>query len=37
MIWADNQALSLYSGLKRKLGFSDDLAGKILGWFSRKK
>ena len=37
LIWADKQAVHCYSVLKKRLGLSDDFAGKILGVFSRKK
>ena len=37
LIWADKQAVSVYSKLKSKLGLSDDLASRLLGLFSRSK
>jgi Rps23 Pro-64 3,4-dihydroxylase Tpa1-like proline 4-hydroxylase len=37
LIWADKKAVHCYSVLKKTLGLSDDLAGKLLGVFSRKK
>jgi hypothetical protein len=37
MIWLDKKALSIYSRAKARLGFSDDLASRILGKISRKK
>ncbi len=37
MIWLDKKAVHCYSVLKKKLGLSDDFAGKLLGVFSRKK
>jgi len=36
-IWADKKAVHAYSVLKKRLGLSDDFAGKMLGVFSRKK
>jgi hypothetical protein len=37
MIWLDKQAVALYSRAKARLGFSDELASKILASISRKK
>lgn len=37
LIWADKQAVHVYSVMKRTLGLSDDFAGKWLGRFSRKR
>jgi len=37
MIWLDKQAVDLYSRAKARLGFSDELASKILGFLSRKR
>jgi Rps23 Pro-64 3,4-dihydroxylase Tpa1-like proline 4-hydroxylase len=37
MIWLDKTAVHCYSVLKKRLGLSDDFAGKILGIFSRKR
>jgi hypothetical protein len=37
MIWADKQAVRLYSRLKETLGLSDDFASRVLGFLSRKK
>jgi hypothetical protein len=37
LIWADKKAVDLYSRAKAQLGFSDELASKILGFLSRKK
>ncbi len=37
LIWLDKKAIALYTNLKGRLGISDDLASKILKWFSRKK
>ncbi len=36
MIWADNQALTVYSKIKQKLGLSDDFATRVLSIFSKK-
>ncbi len=37
LIWLDKQAVNLYSRAKARLGFSDELASKILGFlFGRK-
>ncbi len=36
-IWIDNVLLATYSRVKRTLGLRDDFAGKVLGWFDRKK
>ena len=37
LIWADKQAVNLYSRLKEKFGLSDDFASRVLGFLSRKK
>jgi hypothetical protein len=37
LIWLDKVAVHLYSLAKKRLGLSDDLASKVLGFFSRKK
>jgi len=37
MIWADKQAVHLYSRAKERLGLSDDFASRVLGFLSRKK
>ena len=37
LIWADKQAVRVYSAMKRTLGLSDDFAGRVLGRFSRKR
>ena len=37
MIWLDKKAVDLYSRAKARLGFSDELASKVLGFLSRKK
>jgi 2OG-Fe(II) oxygenase superfamily len=37
MIWLDKKAVDLYSRAKARLGFSDELASKILGFLSGKK
>lgn len=37
LIWLDNQALDLYSRAKARLGFSDELATKVLGFLWGKK
>lgn len=37
LIWADKQALHLYSKLKERLGFSDDAVSRILRRLSRKR
>jgi hypothetical protein len=37
MLWIDKTAVHCYSVLKKKLGLSDDFAGKILGIFSKKR
>ncbi len=36
-IWADKEAVRLYTALKGRLGINDDLVSKMLNWFSRKK
>lgn len=36
-IWLDKQAVDLYSRAKSRFGFSDELASKVLGFFSRKR
>ena len=36
LIWLDKQAVHLYSRAKARFGFSDDLASRILGRFSKK-
>jgi hypothetical protein len=36
LIWLDNQALALYSFIKRKFKFDDRIASKILGIFKRR-
>lgn len=37
LIWADKQAVNLYSRLKETFGLSDDFASRVLGFLSRKK
>jgi len=37
LIWADKQAVSAYSKLKRKLGLSDNFASSLLALISRSK
>ena len=37
MIWLDKKAVDLYSRAKARFGFSDALASRMLGWWSRKK
>ncbi len=37
LIWADKQAVNLYSRAKEKFGLSDDFASRVLGLLSRKK
>lgn len=37
MIWADKQAVNLYSRVKETFGLSDDFASRVLGFLSRKK
>jgi len=37
LIWADKQAVHIYSRVKESLGLSDDFASRILGFLSRKK
>lgn len=37
LIWADKQAVSVYSKIKSRLGLSDDFASRLLGLFSRSK
>jgi hypothetical protein len=37
LIWADKQAVNLYSRAKEAFGFSDDFASRVLGFLSRKK
>jgi len=37
LIWADKQAVNLYSRLKEAFGLSDDFASRVLGFLSRKK
>lgn len=37
LIWLDKVAVDLYSRAKARFGFSDELASKVLGFFSRKK
>ena len=37
LIWVDKKAVHFYSMLKKTLGLSDDFAGRLLGFFSRKK
>ena len=37
LIWLDKKAVHLYSRAKEKFGISDNAAGKVLGFFSRKK
>jgi len=37
LIWADKKLVHCYSILKKRLGLSDDFAGKLLGFFSKKK
>lgn len=36
-IWADKQAVNLYSRVKEAFGLSDDFASRVLGFLSRKK
>lgn len=36
-IWADMEAVRLYTALKGRLGINDDFVSKVLNWFSRKK
>ena len=36
LIWLDKMAIRVYSKLKSSFGLSDDLASRILGFFSRK-
>jgi len=37
LIWADKQAVNLYSRVKETFGLSDDFASRVLGFLSRKK
>ena len=37
LIWLDKKAVHLYSRAKEKFGIGDDLASKVLGFFSQKK
>ncbi len=37
LIWADKQAVNIYSKVKSKLGLSDNFASKVLGFLSQKK
>ncbi|MEM9290133.1 MAG: 2OG-Fe(II) oxygenase [Acidobacteriota bacterium] len=37
LIWADKVAVALYSGIKRRLGLSDDFASRVLGTLSRSR
>ena len=37
LIWLDKMAVDVYSRAKARLGFSDDFASRVLGFFSRKK
>jgi len=37
LIWADKQAVHLYSRVKESFGLSDDFASRVLGFLSRKK
>ena len=37
MIWADKQAVNLYSRVKETFGLSEDFASRVLGFLSRKK
>jgi hypothetical protein len=37
LIWLDKHAVSIYSKIKKRFGFSDNLASKILGFTSRRK
>jgi|SRR5579863_2281515 len=37
IIWLDKEAVDLYSRVKSRLGLSDDLASRVLGFLSRKK
>jgi hypothetical protein len=37
LIWADKQAVHLYSRVKETFGLSDDVASRVLGFFSRQK
>lgn len=35
LIWADTQAIRLYTAAKKRLGLNDELVSQVLGWFSR--
>ena len=37
LIWADKQAVKLYSHVKSALGLSDDFASRTLDWFHRRR
>jgi Rps23 Pro-64 3,4-dihydroxylase Tpa1-like proline 4-hydroxylase len=37
LIWLDKKAVDIYSRAKARLGFSDELASKVLGFLSGKK
>lgn len=37
LIWLDKKAVHLYSRAKEKFGISDEMASRVLGFFSRKK
>jgi hypothetical protein len=37
MIWLDKKAVDFYSRAKKRFGFSDEFASKILGFLSKKK
>ncbi len=36
LIWLDKQAVSIYSRIKKKFGFSDQLVSRVLGYIARK-
>lgn len=37
MIWLDKKAVDLYSRAKARFGFSDEVASRVLGWWSGRK
>jgi hypothetical protein len=37
LIWADKQAVHVYSRVKERFGLSDDFASRVLGFLSRKQ
>lgn len=37
MIWLDKKAVDLYSRAKAHFGFSDEVASRVLGWWSRRR